>query len=187
MPAPAWSATFEIIEDYPSHYSAHNRRKHRWLRGDWQIAEWLRPLVPEESGHKVPNPLSVVSRWKILDNLRRSMVEPALFPPLACWDGSVLPGRAWALDSCDHRQSCSCPHFVQLAIRVCKRALQGKLAGAVDALERFSERQRFGLVDGHVPRAPGAVVHGCDGANLGSPHDHAPEALAMGDRSASGT
>ncbi|MGB7133341.1 MAG: glycosyl transferase, partial [Candidatus Sulfotelmatobacter sp.] len=60
----------EIIEDYPSHYSAHNRRKHRWMRGDWQIAEWLRPLVPDESGQRVPNPLSMVSRWKIFDNLR---------------------------------------------------------------------------------------------------------------------
>ena len=69
----------QVIEDYPSHYNAHNRRKHRWLRGDWQIAEWIQPMVPEESGQKVPNPLSVVSRWKILDNLRRSMVEPALF------------------------------------------------------------------------------------------------------------
>jgi cyclic beta-1,2-glucan synthetase len=69
----------EIIEDYPSHYSAHNKRKHRWLRGDWQIAGWLLPLVPEESGQRVRNPLSVVSRWKIFDNLRRSLVEPAIF------------------------------------------------------------------------------------------------------------
>src|SRR6202050_1029666 len=69
----------EVIEDYPSHYSAYNRRKHRWMRGDWQIAGWLLPLVPEESGNRVPNPLSVVSRWKILDNMRRSLVEPATF------------------------------------------------------------------------------------------------------------
>jgi len=85
----------EVIEDYPSHYSAYNRRKHRWLRGDWQITEWLLPLVPEESGHRVPNPLSVVSRWKILDNLRRSLVEPATFLLLVLgW--TVLPGRPWA-------------------------------------------------------------------------------------------
>ena len=69
----------EVIEDYPSHYSAHNRRKHRWMRGDWQITEWLLPMVPDESGRQVPNPLSVISSWKILDNLRRSLVEPALF------------------------------------------------------------------------------------------------------------
>jgi cyclic beta-1,2-glucan synthetase len=68
-----------IIEDYPSHYSAYNRRKHRWLRGDWQIVEWLTNRVSDESGTRVPNPISLVSRWKILDNLRRSLVEPATF------------------------------------------------------------------------------------------------------------
>src|SRR5581483_9737274 len=49
----------EVIEDYPSHYSAYNRRKHRWLRGDWQITAWLRPNVPDESGQHVPNPISL--------------------------------------------------------------------------------------------------------------------------------
>jgi len=68
-----------VIEDYPSHYSAYNRRKHRWLRGDWQILEWLTDRVPDESGARVPNPISLVSRWKIFDNLRRSLVEPATF------------------------------------------------------------------------------------------------------------
>ena len=68
-----------VIEDYPSHFSAYNKRKHRWLRGDWQIVEWLTDLVPDESGARVPNPISLVSRWKILDNLRRSLVEPATF------------------------------------------------------------------------------------------------------------
>lgn len=65
-----------VIEDYPSHYSAYNRRKHRWVRGDWQITQWLLGLVPDESGSLVPNPISLVSRWKIFDNLRRSVVDP---------------------------------------------------------------------------------------------------------------
>jgi cyclic beta-1,2-glucan synthetase len=68
-----------VIEDYPSHYSAYSRRKHRWLRGDWQIVEWLTDTVPDESNAQVKNPISLVSRWKILDNLRRSLVEPATF------------------------------------------------------------------------------------------------------------
>jgi cyclic beta-1,2-glucan synthetase len=68
-----------VIEDYPSHYSAYNRRKHRWLRGDWQILAWLTDRVPNEAGTFVKNPISLVSRWKILDNLRRSLVEPATF------------------------------------------------------------------------------------------------------------
>jgi len=80
----------ELIEDYPSHYSAYNRRKHRWMRGDWQIVEWLTSRVPEESGARVPNPISLVSRWKILDNLRRSLVEPATL--LLLLFGWLLPG-----------------------------------------------------------------------------------------------
>jgi hypothetical protein len=67
----------EVIDKYPSHYSAYVRRKHRWLRGDWQIVEWLFPRVPDESGRRVRNPISLISRWKILDNLRRSVVAPA--------------------------------------------------------------------------------------------------------------
>jgi len=73
------ASDIEVIEDYPSHYSAYNRRKHRWLRGDWQIAGWLFPHVPGESVDRVSNPISLISSWKIFDNLRRSLVEPATF------------------------------------------------------------------------------------------------------------
>jgi cyclic beta-1,2-glucan synthetase len=88
----------EIIEDYPSHYSAYNRRKHRWLRGDWQIVEWLTSRVPGESGNRVVNPISLVSQWKILDNLRRSLVEPATFL-LFVLGWLMLPGNPlyWTL------------------------------------------------------------------------------------------
>ena len=69
----------EVVDDYPSHMSAFSRRKHRWVRGDWQIIFWLLPRVPDFFGKSVPNPLSVISRWKILDNLRRSLTEIATF------------------------------------------------------------------------------------------------------------
>jgi cyclic beta-1,2-glucan synthetase len=86
-----------VIEDYPSHYSAYSRRKHRWLRGDWQILAWLTDRVPEESGARVRNPISLVSRWKILDNLRRSLVEPGTFALLLfAWFVSGHP-IAWTL------------------------------------------------------------------------------------------
>ena len=81
----------EVIDDYPSHWSAYSRRKHRWVRGDWQIAQWLFARVPNEAGKWVQSPISSISRWKIFDNLRRSLVEPAtmvLF--VAGWLG--LPG-----------------------------------------------------------------------------------------------
>lgn len=84
----------EVIEDYPSHFSAYTRRKHRWVRGDWQISQWLFPRVPDYSGRMVPNPISIVSRWKIFDNLRRSLIDPGLLALLlAGW--FWLPGPAW--------------------------------------------------------------------------------------------
>jgi cyclic beta-1,2-glucan synthetase len=88
------ASDIEVIEDYPSHYSAYNRRKHRWLRGDWQIAEWLLPHVPGESVDRVSNPISLISWWKIFDNLRRSLMEPATLLLLVA--GWFMPGRpAW--------------------------------------------------------------------------------------------
>jgi len=86
----------EVVDDYPSHYRAYNRRKHRWLRGDWQITRWIFNRVPNESGVIVENPIALVSRWKIVDNLRRSLVEPATVGLLiAGW--YLLPGgpRFW--------------------------------------------------------------------------------------------
>ena len=73
----------ETIDDFPSSYESYCKRKHRWIRGDWQIAEWLFPRVPAQGGAKVRNPLPVFSRWKIFDNLRRSMVEISLTALLA--------------------------------------------------------------------------------------------------------
>jgi cyclic beta-1,2-glucan synthetase len=68
-----------LLEDYPPHYVAHIRRLHRWVRGDWQLLPWLFPFVPNPPGGRpIPNYLTVFDRWKIIDNLRRSLVTPAL-------------------------------------------------------------------------------------------------------------
>jgi cyclic beta-1,2-glucan synthetase len=67
----------ELIDGYPARYDADLRRLHRWVRGDWQILPWLLPWVPTRQGYR-PNPLSALSRWKVLDNLRRSLVAPVL-------------------------------------------------------------------------------------------------------------
>ncbi|MFD2365356.1 GH36-type glycosyl hydrolase domain-containing protein [Pseudoduganella sp. GCM10020061] len=67
-----------LYEPTPSRYSEDVGRRHRWVRGDWQIAGWLRPTVPGPDGARLPNPLTPLSRWKIFDNLRRSLVAPAL-------------------------------------------------------------------------------------------------------------
>jgi cyclic beta-1,2-glucan synthetase len=83
----------ELVDDYPSSVLSHARRQHRWVRGDWQILFWLFPLVPSRRGFK-RNLLPAISRWKILDNLRRSLLAPTLLAMLvAGW--LVLPGARW--------------------------------------------------------------------------------------------
>ncbi len=67
-----------LFEDYPSRYSADVSRRHRWIRGDWQIVTWLLSRVPGARGERLRNCLSPLSQWKILDNLRRSLVPAAL-------------------------------------------------------------------------------------------------------------
>ena len=66
----------ELFERVPSRLLVDMDRRHRWIRGDWQIASWLGNRVPTLRGHAA-NPLSGLSRWKIVDNLRRSLT-PAL-------------------------------------------------------------------------------------------------------------
>jgi cyclic beta-1,2-glucan synthetase len=68
----------QLYEEYPSSYSADVCRRHRWIRGDWQLARWLFPWVPGPGGHCLKNPLSILPRWKLLDNLRRSLLPAAL-------------------------------------------------------------------------------------------------------------
>ena len=67
----------QFYEDYPYRYTSDVSRRHRWIRGDWQIANWLLMRVPGPGGIVLDNPISGLSRWKILDNLRRSLVPPA--------------------------------------------------------------------------------------------------------------
>lgn len=83
----------ELVDNFPTRYDADARRHHRWIRGDWQIAPWLLPIVPSANGWRT-NPLSALSRWKIFDNLRRSLSAAAI---LLLWlvGWLALPQLAW--------------------------------------------------------------------------------------------
>lgn len=86
-----------LYEEYPARYLTYARRMNRWIRGDWQLLPWLFPVVQTEQGY-VPNRLSLINRWKIFDNLRRSLMAPVyLFFFAASW--LVLPGSPllWTL------------------------------------------------------------------------------------------
>ena len=89
----------QLYEEYPSRYEEDVNRRHRWIRGDWQIAQWCMPRVPESEGTLRKNPLSMLSRWKIFDNLRRSLMAPALILLLlAGWFLSPSP-LFWTLSA----------------------------------------------------------------------------------------
>ena len=68
----------QLYEEYPACYSVDVGRRYRWIRGDWQIARWLLPRVPDLEGRPRKNPLSGLSLWKLFDNLRRSLVPAAV-------------------------------------------------------------------------------------------------------------
>lgn len=82
----------ELIDGYPTKYNSYAMRLHRWVRGDWQLIPWLSGHIRNRLGKLVKNPLSTVSRWKIVDNLRRSMVAPSVML-LAALGFSLFPGN----------------------------------------------------------------------------------------------
>src|SRR6185369_15479059 len=68
----------QLFEKYPTTYRADMKRRSRWIRGAWQIFSWFLPAVPDAERHWHKNPISGLSRWKIFDNIRRSLVPVAL-------------------------------------------------------------------------------------------------------------
>jgi cyclic beta-1,2-glucan synthetase len=95
----------ELLDVFPTSYIAWWNRHHRWIRGDWQIIDWLKPRVPVGDGSMEHNPLSVFNRWKIFDNLRRSLVPAATFALLVAgwfltpvpmlWSGIIAALMLW--------------------------------------------------------------------------------------------
>lgn len=84
-----------LLEQFPPNAPAFMRRLHRWLRGDWQLLPWLSPWPPSGPGVGRRQRLPLIHRWKMLDNLRRSLQAPAIVALLLlAWLG-VLPGAAW--------------------------------------------------------------------------------------------
>ena len=87
----------ELYEEYPAQYRVDVGRRYRWIRGDWQIAGWLRSKVPVLGGEHQKNALSCLSQWKIFDNLRRSLVPAALTIMLIAGWTMLPPAWLWTL------------------------------------------------------------------------------------------
>ena len=87
----------QLFEEYPSGYGMDVCRRRRWIRGDWQIARWLLPRAPGFGERRQKNPISALSAWKIFDNLRRSLVPPALVLLLLLGWTVLSSPRFWVL------------------------------------------------------------------------------------------
>ncbi|PRQ07167.1 GH36-type glycosyl hydrolase domain-containing protein [Enhygromyxa salina] len=83
-----------VYEDYPQNWLGFARRLHRWVRGDWQLLAWLGRRVPVTGGQRTRSRFDGIARYKIVDNLRRSLVAPTLIG-LAVTAWFALPGSAW--------------------------------------------------------------------------------------------
>jgi cyclic beta-1,2-glucan synthetase len=84
----------KLVDSYPSKYNSYASRLHRWVRGDWQLFPLLYGKIFNRNNRKISNPLSLLSKWKMLDNLRRSLISPSLMI-LVVLSFSILPGSIY--------------------------------------------------------------------------------------------
>ncbi|MEO8096705.1 MAG: glucoamylase family protein [Acidobacteriota bacterium] len=92
-----FASDINLLENVPLDYPGYAKRQHRWIRGDWQIAVWATLRVPGPDGSPTSNPLSLLNRWRIFDNLRRSLVPIASLLLVGFgWFFSVAPA-VWSI------------------------------------------------------------------------------------------
>ncbi|MDP3919419.1 MAG: glucoamylase family protein [Candidatus Omnitrophota bacterium] len=93
----ALATDIELFEEFPSHYEVAVSRTHRWVRGDWQLLPWIAGRPSAAGGHK-SKALPFIGRWKMADNLRRSLSAPALLLTLFfAWSFRSAPAAVWML------------------------------------------------------------------------------------------
>ena len=129
----------ELYEEYPSRYNTDINRRHRWIRGDWQIAQWLLPRVPGPDARRIANPLSGLSQWKILDNLRRSLVPAALLL-LLLGGWMLLPGLG-AIGPLLVLSIITLPAWLSAAVELFRKPREGSLTSHLRRLAGSFGRQ----------------------------------------------
>ena len=114
----ALATDIELFDEFPSHYEAAAARQHRWARGDWQLLPWIvSGTAGPPGGRKFKIP--IIGRWKMLDNLRRSLSAPCMFLLLViAWlvphMSPLAVGSIRARNDCDSRaDSVSLPESIR--------------------------------------------------------------------------
>ena len=92
-----FTSNIEIVDDFCSSFLADMTRHHRWARGDVQMMPWLKAKVKNENGKKEKNPTGILGKWKIIDNVRRNLIDVCLLSILiAALVGSQVSVHWWS-------------------------------------------------------------------------------------------
>ncbi len=92
----ALASDVELVEEYPTRYDVASARQHRWVRGDWQLLPWIFGKGREAGAHPKKAAVPPIGRWKMIDNLRRSLSAPAaLLALLVGWTLPLSAGLLW--------------------------------------------------------------------------------------------
>lgn len=118
----------ELIDGYPSNYLSNAKRVHRWVRGDWQLLPWIK---------KNPK-INAISRWKMIDNLRRSLLLPSIMILIAL-SFNVLPNGTdkWVLTAL---LALICPILFNVSEVVVSSSKGLGLSGKIENSKRIFEQ-----------------------------------------------
>jgi cyclic beta-1,2-glucan synthetase len=156
------ASDIEVVEEFPSRYAVAAARQHRWVRGDWQLLPWILGFRHKAHAGSPTTPLPLMGRWKLLDNLRRSLSAPAaLLAMLIGWLLPITAAEIWtacilltiALPPLLPALDGIVPHRAGISVRNHLRTLRGDFAlGLLQSafLVTFLAHQAWLMVDAVV-------------------------------------
>jgi cyclic beta-1,2-glucan synthetase len=134
----------ELFDEFPSNYLVSTARQHRWARGDWQLLPWILGRASDATGRRRRDPMPRIARWKMVDNLRRTLSAPLTLATLvAAWTLPSVSAGVWTA--------------LVLASAIVPEALP-VMAGLRPRRQGISKRSHLRAVGGDVALA---VAHVC--------------------------
>ena len=121
----------EVVEDFPDRYDVSSARHHRWARGDWQLLPWILGLPPAPG--RAASPVPAIGRWKMVDNLRRTLSPGMSLASL--WAGWLLPLPGAALWTLFVLMTFSLPPLIPVAASLTRRRPGVPLRARLHSLE----------------------------------------------------
>ena len=169
------ASDIEIIEDYPSHYSAYNRRKHRWLRGDWQITGWLLSSAsPTSRDARFQIPFPWFRNGRFWTTCGAAWWSPQLS---CCWCSAGWCCRIRSIGRWQPWPSCFCSGLVPVPVQPGAGGGRAQIASRSRTPIRAHYGERQHVFHAVIPAAPDAAFARCRGANPGPAAGHAAPLL----------